>query len=147
MALSLSDPFCVNRHKADFLKITQEHVDLLIGNDEEAQHLTDTDNPYDAIRAMAPLCDMAVVTMGARGALLRLGDTVVEVPAYKVKAVDTTGAGDMYAAGILYGLTQGLSLEKTGKLAAYAAAQVVAKLGPRLDRLDDAVIREICGGQ
>jgi len=143
VALSLSDPFCVNRHKTDFLKITQEHVDLLIGNDEEARHLTDTDNPHDAIRAMAPLCEMAVVTMGSRGALLRHGDTLVEVPAYKVKAVDTTGAGDMYAAGILYGLTQGLSLEKTGRLAAYAAAQVVSKLGPRLDTLDHDVVSAI----
>ena len=115
VALSLSDPFCVNRHKADFLNIAKEYVDLLIGNDEEAQSLTDTDNPHDAIRATTGLCDMAVVTMGSRGALLRKGEEIVEVPAYKVHAIDTTGAGDMYAAGILYGLTQGLSLEKTGQ--------------------------------
>jgi sugar/nucleoside kinase (ribokinase family) len=143
VALSLSDPFCVGRHKEDFLKIAREHVDLLIGNHEEAQHLTDTDNPHDAIQAMAPLCDMTVVTMGGRGALLRQGDTLVEVPASKVEVVDTNGAGDMYAAGILYGLTHGLSLEQTGRVAAYAAGQVVAKLGPRLDSLDHEAVRQI----
>ena len=105
--------------------------------------LTDTDNPHDAIRATTALCDMAVVTMGARGALLRQGDQIVEVPAYKVQAVDTTGAGDMYAAGILYGLTHDLPLEKTGRLAAYLAAQVVAHLGPRLDTLDEKAVAEI----
>ena len=144
VSLSLSDPFCVNRHKADFLNITREYVDLLIGNDEEAQQLTDTDNPHDAIRATSDLCEMAVVTMGSRGALLRRGNEIVEVDAYKVQAVDTTGAGDMYAAGILYGLAHDLPLEKTGKLAAYLAAQVVAHLGPRLDTLDAEAVAAIC---
>lgn len=136
VALSLSDPFCVHRHKADFLQIIQEHVDLLIGNHEEAQALMDVETPYEAIQAMRPYCDLAVVTLGAQGALLREGDTVLEIPAERVQPVDTTGAGDMYAAGLLYGLTQGWPLEKTGRLAATIAAQVVAKLGPRLDTLD-----------
>ncbi len=144
VSLSLSDPFCVSRHKDDFLQIAREYVDLLIGNDEEAQMLTGTDNPHDAIKATSELCDMAVVTMGSRGALLRQGAQIIEVPAYKVQAVDTTGAGDMYAAGILYGLTHDIPLEKTGQLAAYLAAQVVAHLGPRLDSLDTQAIAEIC---
>jgi hypothetical protein len=144
VALSLSDPFCVNRHRDAFLQIARDYVDLLIGNDEEAMHLTGTATPHEAIQATAGLCEMAVVTMGSRGSLLRHGDTLVEAPAYRVHPVDTTGAGDMYAAGILYGLTHGLSLEQTGNLAAYAAAQVVAKLGPRLDDLDPAIIRQIC---
>ena len=144
VSLSLSDPFCVNRHKADFLNIAREYVDLLIGNDEEAQQLTDTDNPHDAIRVTSGLCDMAVVTMGAKGALLRRGNEIVAVDAYKVQAVDTTGAGDMYAAGILYGLTHDLPLEKTGKLAAYLAAEVVAHLGPRLETLDAEAVAAIC---
>ena len=114
VALSLSDPFCVHRHKADFLKIVDEHVDLLIGNHEEAQALTGTETPHAAIRAMIPYCDLAVVTMGSRGALLREGETLHEIPAVTINPVDTTGAGDMYAAGLLYGLTQGLPLETTG---------------------------------
>ena len=144
VALSLSDPFCVNRHKADFIQIARDYVDLILGNEEEAQSLTDTNTAIEAIRATESLSEMAVVTLGARGALLRQGKTVIEVPAYRVNAIDTTGAGDMYAAGILYGLTHNMPLEKTGHLAAYLAAQVVAHLGPRLDVLDKQAISEIC---
>lgn len=144
VALSLSDPFCVHRHKADFLQIIREHVDLLFGNYEEAQALTDTDNPHDAIRAMAPYCDLAAVTMDARGSLLREGDTLLEIPACTIQPVDTTGAGDMYAAGLLYGLTHDWPLERTGRLASYAAAQVVAKLGPRLDTLNHETLAAFC---
>lgn len=145
VALSLSDPFCVHRHKADFLQIVQEHVDLLFGNEEEAQVLTDTTTPFDAIRAMTPYCSLAAVTMGERGSLLREGEKLLEIPAYPVHPVDATGAGDMYAAGLLYGLTHGLPLEKTGRLASYLAAQVVAKLGPRLDSLERDAIARIIG--
>ena len=143
VALSLSDPFCVHRHKEEFLKIVHEHVDLLIGNHEEAQALMDMDTPYAAIQATQPYCELAVVTLGAQGALLREGDTVVEIPAVRVHPVDTTGAGDMFAAGLLYGLTHGLPLEKTGRLAVTLAAQVVAKLGPRLDTLDSDLLAHL----
>ncbi|HLK59382.1 MAG TPA: adenosine kinase [Chthonomonadaceae bacterium] len=140
VALSLSDPFCVHRHKADFLQIVREHVDLLIGNHEEAQALMDVETPHEAIRALQPYCDLAAVTLGAQGALLRAGDTVLEIPVVQVQPVDTTGAGDMYAAGLLYGLTHGLPLERTGHLAAEMAAQVVAKLGPRLEEFESALL-------
>jgi sugar/nucleoside kinase (ribokinase family) len=136
VALSLSDPFCVHRHRQDFLRIIHEHVDLLFGNVEEAQALTDTSTPQDAIRATTPFCELAAVTMDAHGSLVRHGAQVIEIPSYPVQAVDTTGAGDMFAAGLLYGLTHNLSLERTGRLAAYVAALVVAKLGPRLDAVD-----------
>jgi sugar/nucleoside kinase (ribokinase family) len=136
VALSLSDPFCVNRHKEDFRRILRDHTDVLFGNYHEAQALTDTDNPYDAVRALAEHCDVAVVTMDDKGSLIQAGSTLHEIPVYPVTAIDTTGAGDMYAAGLLYGLTRGLSLDETGRIASYAAAQVVAKLGPRLESID-----------
>ena len=142
VALSLSDPFCVNRHKDDFLRLVKDHVDFVIGNAEEAQALTDTDTPQAAIAALAAHCDLTAVTMDSRGSLLRQGNTTIEVPAYPVTPVDTTGAGDIYAAGLLYGLTHGLSLEETGRLASCVAAQVVAKLGPRLETIDrDAIAK------
>ena len=144
VALSLSDPFCVNRNKDDFLAIIRDHVDLLIGNSEEAQALTDTATPRDAIRAMAAYCELAAVTMDANGSLLRSGDTLLTIPPYPVQAIDTTGAGDMYAAGILYGLTQNLPLERTGRIASCVAAQVVVKLGPRLESLDNEAIDRFC---
>lgn len=140
VAFSLSDPFCVDRHKQVFLQIIHEYVDLLFGNEEEAQALTDTNSPLEAIRALAPFCEMAAVTAGKNGSLLRRQNTVVNIPCYPVEAVDTTGAGDMYAAGLLYGLTHDLPLEKAGRVAAYTAAMVVGKLGPRLESLDTAEV-------
>jgi len=145
VAFSLSDPFCVARNKTDFLQLVGEHVDLLIGNSEEAQMLTDTTTPHDAIHALANYCNIAAVTMDSRGSLLREGDVLYEIPSYPVTPIDTTGAGDFYASGILYGLTHGLSLERTGHLAAYIAAQVVAKLGPRLEELDTREVARIIG--
>lgn len=145
IALSLSDPFCVARNKSDLLKIVSEHVDLLIGNSEEAQMLTDTQDPHSAIHALEDYCDIAAVTMDSRGSLLREGDVLYEIPSYPVTPIDTTGAGDFYASGILYGLTHGLSLDKSGHLAAYIAAQVVAKLGPRLEELNAREIARILG--
>jgi sugar/nucleoside kinase (ribokinase family) len=143
VALSLSDPFCVHRHKDDFRQIIRDHVDLLFGNHEEAQALTETETAEEAIRAMTPYCDLAAVTLSAEGALLRQGDTLYRIPGFPVAAVDTTGAGDMFAAGLLYGLTQGLPLETTGRLASYVAAQVVAKLGPRLEAVDREAIARL----
>lgn len=142
-ALSLSDPFCVHRHKSDLLEIIDQYVDLLIGNEEEAMALTDSADPHAAIRGMP--CTMAAVTMSARGSLIRSGDTVYEIPAYPVQPVDSTGAGDMYAAGLLYGLTHDLPLQQTGRMAACLAAQVVGKLGPRLESLDREALRQFAG--
>jgi sugar/nucleoside kinase (ribokinase family) len=145
VALSLSDPFCVYRHKEDFQTLLRDHVDVLFGNYEEAQALTDTGSPREAARALAEHCDIAVVTMDEKGSLIRQGELRYEIPVFPVKAVDTTGAGDMYAAGLLYGLTQGLPLEATGRIASWCAAQVVAKLGPRLDGLDAAQVAALSG--
>jgi len=135
VALSLSDPFCVNRHKAEIWDLVRKHVDVLFGNYQEAQALTDTETPEAALLALADHCDVAVVTMDSDGSLLRAGGVTHRVPAYRIRAVDTTGAGDMYAAGLMYGLARGLTLETTGRIASYYAAAVVAKLGPRLEAL------------
>ena len=140
IAMSLSDPFCVHRHKADFRQIVERHVDLLFGNQEEMEVFTDTTSPEAAIEAIRPLCEIAVVTMSASGSYIAHGELLHRVDAFAVEAIDTTGAGDMYAAGLLYGLTHGLDLPKTGTLASYVSAQVVAQMGPRLEWLDpDAV--------
>ena len=146
VALSLSDPFCVHRHKEDFNHIIRDHTDLLFGNYAEAQALTDTNNPFDAARELAKHCDVAAVTMDDKGSLIQQGDRRYEIPAYPVTAVDTTGAGDMYAAGLLYGLTQGLPLDVTGRIASYCAAKVVAQLGPRLDSIDLSAIEKLKSG-
>lgn len=136
VAFSLSDIFCVRRHRADFQRLLEQHVDMLIGNAIEAQELSGADNPHRAAQLLADYCDVTVVTMDSRGALIRQGDAVYEIPAFRVEAIDATGAGDMYAAGLLYGLCAGLSLEVAGRLAAYTAAQVVTKMGARLDSIE-----------
>lgn len=146
VALSLSDPFCVSRHKEDFAQLLRDHVDVVFGNREEAQALTDTNDPFAAITKLAQYSDVAAVTLDDKGSLIQQGDARFEIPAYPVQAVDTTGAGDMYAAGLLYGLTRDLPLDACGRIASYAAAQVVAKLGPRLDHLDPAAVARVIAG-
>lgn len=143
VALSLSDPFCVHRHRAELLELISKHVDLLFGNYSEAEALTGTDSPEEALRVLSTHSEIAVITLDERGSLIRRGDEVVSIPVYPVTPVDTTGAGDMFAAGLLYGLTQGYSLEVTGRIASYAAAQVVAKMGPRLESINQEALAKL----
>jgi sugar/nucleoside kinase (ribokinase family) len=133
VAMSLSDPFCVHRHKADFQALLREHVGLVFANREEALALTDTDNSQEALRALRGWCEGAVVTLGASGALIAEGGETVYVDAFAAKPVDTTGAGDAFAAGYLHGKSVGASPLQCGRLGAYFAAQVIQKVGPRLE--------------
>ncbi len=147
VAFSLSDPFCVYRHKADFRELLQNYVDVVFANREEALAITDeTDVETAALKLAAMTGGLAAVTSDKDGSLLVRGDSVLRVPVYPVTALDTTGAGDMYAAGILHGLTIGLPLVKTGQIASYVAAQVVARIGPRLPEVDRAAIEGILRG-
>jgi hypothetical protein len=144
VALSLSDPFCVGRHKDDFTRLLVEYVDVVFANRDEAKMMTGEDDARVAAKKLAELCGgLAVVTLDKEGSILVQGDDVHEIPIYPVHAVDTTGAGDMYAAGILYGLAKELPLPITGRIAAWAAGKVVAHLGPRLPSLDRDAIAEI----
>ena len=143
VALSLSDSFCVSRHKADFIEISKELVDLLIGNQDEAMMLTDTANAQDAIKVMSGWADTAAVTIGSKGSVLWDGAKLHEIPVTPVTPIDANGAGDSYAAGLLFGLTNGLGWEKAGRLGAYTAGQVVSQLGPRLDSIDHTAVAKI----
>ncbi len=136
VSVSLSDPFCVNRHKGELLDLVRKNVDVIIGNRAEAQALTDTGSAEDAARVLAENCDVAVVTMDSSGSLICAGDTITRIPAVPATPVDTTGAGDMYAAGFLYGLTQGFGLDKSGNIASFVASKTVSQFGPRLESVD-----------
>ena len=133
IAMSLSDPFCVERHRDDFISILKEYVALVFCNREEALALTGTDNAQEALRLLREWCGGAVITLGGSGALATGDGETVYVEPFPVEPVDTTGAGDAFAAGFLYGRTTGASLLQCGRLGGYFASRVILRVGPRLD--------------
>lgn len=131
VALSLSDSFCVERHRDDFLDLVANHVDILFANEQELASLYQTADFDAAARQAMQVCDMAVLTRGADGAVIANGGDMIALPAQATKVVDTTGAGDQFAAGFLYGLTQGMDLTQCGRLGVLAASEVIGHIGPR----------------
>ncbi|MCK5384020.1 MAG: adenosine kinase [Alphaproteobacteria bacterium] len=132
IALTLSDPFCVDRHRSDFLKLVENHVDILFANEEEIKSLFMQQNFDDAISAISEHVETAVITRSEKGAVIINNQTCYKVRALPVdKVIDTTGAGDQFAAGFLHGYTQGYSLEECGTLGALAASEVISHIGPR----------------
>ena len=135
VALTLSDTFCVERHLDEWRPLVAEAVDVLFANEEELQVFF-SDLPFDrAVEELRGLVGVACVTMGARGSLIVTPEETVEVPAEPVdQVVDTTGAGDLYAAGVLYGLSQQLPLDECGRLGSVAASEVISHTGARPSR-------------
>ncbi len=132
VSLSLSDPFCVDRHRDAFLDLVGSHVDILFANESELMSLYRTDDFDQAVRQVRGHARIAAVTRGAEGSVVITGNGVHAVPADKVaKVVDTTGAGDLYAAGFLSGLTQGHSLPVCALLGGLAAGEVISHFGAR----------------
>ncbi|MFN9695331.1 MAG: adenosine kinase [Synechococcaceae cyanobacterium] len=132
VALSLSDAFCVDRHRDSFLELVDGHVDILFANEMEITSLYKANSFSEAVDQVRGRCGIAALTRSGDGSLLLSGDASIEIPAYRLgPLVDTTGAGDLYAAGFLYGHTQGLALDQCGHLASLCAGQVVTQLGPR----------------
>jgi sugar/nucleoside kinase (ribokinase family) len=132
VALTLSDPFCVERHRAAFLDLVQHHVDILFANEAEICALYQVHDFDAALSHVRGHCELAALTRSAKGSVLVQGDRVHVVRAHPVDAVvDTTGAGDLYASGVLYGLAQGLDLPTCGRLGSLAAAEVIAHVGAR----------------
>lgn len=131
VSLSLSDAFCVNRHRDAFLKLVDHHVDVLFANQTEIEALFQN-SVTEAVTRLRSLTTLAAITLEARGSLIVTEDRVIEIPAVPVPSVvDTTGAGDLYAAGFLYGLTNGSSLPACGELGSLAAAEIIGHVGAR----------------
>jgi sugar/nucleoside kinase (ribokinase family) len=133
VSLTLSDPFCVGRHRKAFLDLVEHHVDILFANEAEICALYEVGDDFDAaLGRVRGHCEIAALTRSARGSVIVEGGRVHTVAAHPVEAVvDTTGAGDLYAAGVLYGLSQGLDLPTCGRLGSLAAAEVIAHVGAR----------------
>ena len=137
VALTLSDSFCVQRHKADFLRLIDGHVDLLFANEAEITELYDTDSFDTAVATLRREghCDLAVVTRGSQGSVIIHGDELIRIGVEsRGDLLDTTGAGDLYAAGFLYGYTHEMNLAACGKLGSLAAGEIVTQMGPRPTR-------------
>ncbi|MDO8605871.1 MAG: adenosine kinase [Phaeospirillum sp.] len=135
VSLSLSDPFCVDRHRAAFLDLVSGHVDILFANEAELCSLYRTESFDDAIRQVRGHCRIAAVTRGELGSVVIADEDIHVIGADAVEAViDTTGAGDLYAAGFLYGLTHDRDLPTCAMLGGLAAGEIISHFGARPER-------------
>jgi sugar/nucleoside kinase (ribokinase family) len=132
VALSLSDGFCVERHRAEFLELAQTSVDILFANEDEVTSLYEVDHFDDAMQRVREHVELAFLTRGPAGAVVVRGGEVHVVGAHpRGPVVDTTGAGDAFAAGALYGLSRGYDLATCARLGSLAAGEVISHIGPR----------------
>lgn len=132
VALSLSDPFCVERHRDTFLELIADRVDILFANEDEITALFQSDNFDEAASRISAFCEVAALTRSAEGSVVVAGGERVSVPAAPVEqVVDTTGAGDLYAAGFLYGFTNGYGLSDCAKIGGVCAAEIISHMGAR----------------
>lgn len=131
-AITLSDPSIVYAFKDRFREVIGASVDLLFCNEEEAMTFTGKRDLMEARQALKQEAKRFVITQGKNGAMIFDGDTFIDIEPYEVKAVDTNGAGDMFAGAFLYGLTNGYGFANSGKLASLAGSKIVSKYGPRL---------------
>lgn len=132
VALTLSDPFCVERHRDTFLELISGRVDILFANEEEIKSLFQAEDFNEAASRVSAFVETAALTRSAKGSVIVHGGEKLEVPAEPVaKVVDTTGAGDLYAAGFLYGYTQGRSMRDCARLGGVCAAEVISHMGAR----------------
>ncbi|MFD1198372.1 adenosine kinase [Brucella gallinifaecis] len=133
VAMTLSDPFCVDRYRDEFLNLMRgQTVDIVFANEDEAKSLYQTKSFDEAIDAIRKDCPLAIITRSEKGAVVITPEQMIEVPAIEIEElIDTTGAGDLYAAGFLYGYTHERSLEDCARLGSLAAGMIIQQIGPR----------------
>lgn len=131
-ALTLSDSFCVDRYREEFLALLDHDIDILFANEDELKSLYQVDDFDEALQRVRGHCEIAALTRGVLGSVVLRGDEVhvvdAEVPD---KLIDTTGAGDLYAAGFLFGLTHGHDLHTCGRIGSIAAGEIISHFGAR----------------
>ena len=131
VSMTLSDSFCVERHRSDFISFIQDHVDILFCNEDELKSLFECDLE-SAKSKIKEICEESVITLGAKGATVFKDKVWNDIASYKPKSViDTTGAGDLFAAGYLHGRCLGLNAEKCGFFGSVAASEIISHIGPR----------------
>jgi sugar/nucleoside kinase (ribokinase family) len=132
VSLTLSDGFCVDRYRDSFLELVKRDIDILFANEDEIKSLYQVDNFDDALQAVRADCKLAALTRSRAGSVIVSPDEIHVIEAFKVeKVVDTTGAGDMFAAGFLSGYTKGKSLAQSARLGSLAASEIISHIGAR----------------
>ena len=130
--LSLSDSFCVDRHRESFLELIDNYVDIVFCNESEVLSLFKKDKLENCKEDLSSLCELVVVTLGNNGSLIINKNNIEEVKSIlKGKVIDTTGAGDIYAGGFIHGLINNYSLKKCGEIGSICAGQIITQLGSR----------------
>tara|TARA_A100001035_G_scaffold12211_1_gene8549 strand:+ start:76 stop:1086 length:1011 start_codon:yes stop_codon:yes gene_type:complete len=142
--LSLSDSFCVERHRESFLELIDNYVDIVFCNESEVLSLFKKDKLANCQGDLSSLCELIVVTLGRNGSLI-INKNAIEVikSTSKGKIIDTTGAGDIYAGGFIHGLIKNYSLKKCGEIGSICAGQIITQLGSRSNRDFRELIREV----
>ena len=131
VSMTLSDPFCVDRHRDDFLAFIREHVDILFANEIEIASLYQVESFEEAARRVSRDVKIAALTRSEKGSVIVAGSGRTLIGAHSTRVVDTTGAGDLYAAGFLYGYATGASLERAGRIGSVCAGEIISHIGAR----------------
>lgn len=138
VSFDIADPFCIERNREELKEVIEKYVDILFGNREEIRILTGNDDPIEAgkqLREAGP--EICLVKVGAEGSYVFYEDQCRKIPVYSAERVlDSTGCGDIYAGGFLYGYTRGYSLEAAAHIASYLAAQIIAVAGVQIEQFD-----------
>jgi len=140
--IAISDPFCVERHRDDFLSLIKNDLDYVIGNEAEIRSLFETDDLEDALSKTAAICPLVVCTRSGDGVSVLSEGQRIDVPVQKVVPVDATGAGDQFAAGFLFGMAKGHDWETCARIGNVCAGEVISHIGPRPEADMPALLRE-----
>lgn len=132
VAFSLSDVFCIERHRHEFMELVEHHIDILFANEREIMALMQTDDWNEARDKVRGLCEVAALTRSEHGSVIvTRNETIAIAPQTGLNVVDTTGAGDLYASGFLFGYTQGWDLKRSGELGTKCASLIIQQMGAR----------------
>ena len=147
VAFTASDPFLVNMLRDEMLKLIEGPVDLFFCNEDEAKSLTGLEDPVACAAEIHKHAENVAMTLGANGSILMHENQAIAIEGVTVDAIDTTGAGDMYAGGLLYGITNGLNWKQAGHLASHAAGRIVSQLGARMaNKFTEAEVKQLVSG-
>ena len=139
--IAISDPFCVERHREDFLRLIANEMDFVIGNEAEIRSLYQNDDLDSDLSAVAAVCPLVICTRSGDGVSIVRDGLRTDIPVDKIVPVDATGAGDQFAAGFLYGLASGADMATAGRMGCVCAAEVISHMGPRPEANMQALFR------